>query len=155
MSLEGYKNQVADQIVCLTNPPLKMIIKKILNKQNIGEVLRYGVVGGMAVLLHYGIYYLLLRWMDHNIAFTIGYMGSLMANYILSTFFTFKVGLSWKKFIGFTVSHAANYFLQIFLLNFFIWIGLSKVYAPIGVYSISIPFSFLLVRFVLKYKKKS
>ena len=131
-----------------------MTIKKLLNKQSISEVLRYGVVGGLAVLLHYGIYYLLLRWVNHNIAFTIGYFGSLIANYILSTFFTFKVGLSWKKFVGFTASHAANYFLQIFLLNFFILIGVSKTYAPIGVYAISIPFSFLLVRFVLKYKKK-
>lgn len=40
------------------------------------------------------------------------------------------------------------------LLNFFVWMGLSAEMAPVGVYAVSIPVNFLLVRFVFKHFKR-
>ena len=36
------------------------------------EFMRFGIVGTTAMVVHYGIFYLLLPWMDKNIAYTIG-----------------------------------------------------------------------------------
>ena len=55
---------------------------------------------------------------------------------------------------GFGGAHLVNYFLQMVLLNFFIWLGFSATMAPIGVYAVSIPVNFLLVRFVFKHFKR-
>ena len=52
-----------------------------------------------------------------------------------------------------TVIHYAVYWLQMGLLNFFLWLGWSAEWAPVGVYAISIPVNFLLVRFVFKKLK--
>ena len=53
------------------------------------------------------------------------------------------------KGVGFALSHAVNYVLNIGLLNFFLWCGLSKELAPFSVFAIMLV-NFVLVRFVLK-----
>jgi putative flippase GtrA len=52
----------------------------------------------------------------------------------------------------FTVSHGINYFVYIGLFNFFLWIGVPAELAPLPVYLIAVPVSFLLLRFALKKK---
>ncbi len=60
------------------------------NKKLFGEVLRFGIVGTMAVVINYAIYWLLLPFMNENPAYAIGYIISFCANYFLSARFTFK-----------------------------------------------------------------
>lgn len=43
-------------------------------KQLGGQALRFALVGVIATLLHYGIYYFLQRVINVNIAYTIGYV---------------------------------------------------------------------------------
>ena len=106
-------------------------------------------MGVLATAVHYLIYYLLLRPVGHNVAYTVGYGLSFVANYFLSSFFTFRVGLSVRKFMGFGLSHLTNYLLQLTLLNVFIWLGVDAVIAPFPVFLIAIPVNFLLVRYAL------
>lgn len=114
---------------------------------NLGEFIRFGLVGVLATLIHYAIYYLLLQsGVNSNLAFTIGYILSWLVNFFLTAHFTFKKRASVKKGIGFALSHAVNYCLQIACLNVFIWIGVSEAFSPIPVYCICIPVNFLLVR---------
>ena len=61
---------------------------KISTKQK--EFFRFCLVGGTATGIHYGIYLLLNRVMNTNVAFSIGYFVSFLANFVLSNFFTFK-----------------------------------------------------------------
>ena len=56
--------------------------------------------------------------------------------------------------MGFGGAHLINYILHISLLNLFLWLGFSKPFAPIPVFTIAIPVNFLLVRFVFKYKER-
>jgi len=76
-----------------------------------------------------------------------------IANFYLSAYFTFGRKPSWGKALGFGGAHLFNYLLHIGLLNFFLWLGLSRPLAPIPVFSIAIPVNFLLVRFVFKGKR--
>ena len=91
------------------------------------EFLRFVLVGVFATALHYGIYFLLQKFINVNIP-------------------------SWGKAFGFGGAHLFNYLLHIGLLNTFLWLGLSKTTAPAPVFAIAIPVNFLLVRFVFKHK---
>lgn len=124
------------------------------NKTVISQFIRFGIVGCLATVIHYGMYYLLQQHIAVNIAYTIGYLIGFIANFYLTAYFTFKSAPSWKKLIGMGGAHAVNYGLHIVLLNLFLWMGLSNELAPVPVFAIAIPVNFLLVRFVFKPKKE-
>lgn len=48
-----------------------------------------------------------------------------------------------------------NYGLHLCLLNAFLALGVTEVWAPLPVFAIAIPVNFLLVRFVFKRGKKA
>lgn len=126
---------------------IQAAMKDKFESNKICEIIRFGLVGVLATLIHYAIYYLLLQsGVNSNLAFTIGYILSWLVNFFLTAHFTFKKKASVKKGIGFALSHAVNYCLQIACLNVFIWIGVPEALSPIPVYCICIPVNFLLVR---------
>ena len=49
-------------------------------KETLGELVRFGIVGILAVAIHYAVYWILQYWIDVNIAFTIGYLVSFCFN---------------------------------------------------------------------------
>ena len=90
--------------------------------------------------------------MNETIANTIGYIISFCCNFLLTTYFTFKVKPNKKRAGGFAFSHLMNWGIQTLLLNFFLWVGVDKVWAPWPMYAISAPINFLFVRFFVKTK---
>lgn len=122
-------------------------------KPVVREFIRFGVVGVVATALHYGIYYLLQAFINVNVAYTAGYVISFVVNFYLTSYFTFGTAPSWKKLAGMGGAHLVNYLLHIALLNVFIYLGISKTWAPVPVFAIAIPVNFILVRFVFKHKK--
>ena len=117
-----------------------------------GEFIRFGIVGVVATAIQYGLYLLLLKWLQPQISNTIGYVISFIFNYIASTKFTFKVKSTAKKGAGFAFSHFINYVLQTVFLTLFLWLGLPKNIALIPVFCICVPINFLLVRLLNKKK---
>jgi len=135
----------------------------LAKRQKLGEVIRFGIVGGIATLLQYAIYLAAMPILasflpslgdsDHTlatIANTIAYLISFIFNFIASTRYTFKVKANAKRGAGFTLSHVVNYSLQTLFLNLFVGVGLTKQIAMIPTLCICIPVNFLLVRFFLK-----
>ena len=125
-----------------------------INKEAIGEIIRFSVVGVLVTAIHYVVYWLLQLVVNVNIAWTAGYIAGFVVNYYLSAYYIFREKTSVENGAGFGGAHLVNYFLQMVLLNFFIWLGFSAEMAPIGVYAVSIPVNFLLVRFVFKHFKR-
>ena len=123
-------------------------------KLNYGEIMRFCVVGVFATVLHYSIYWILKSYMNVNIAYTIGYLISFVCNFFLSSYFTFRSKATVGKGVGFVGAHIANYLTHMVLLNFFLYLGVSKSLAPIPVFMIAIPLNFLLVRFVFKHLRR-
>lgn len=114
------------------------------------EFLRFLIVGTFAVVINFLIYYLLYQWIGVNLAYSLGYLLSFIFNYLVTSYFTFKVELSLKKLILFCGSHVFNYLLQLLILNSCIRIGLSEAISPVFALTGSAPFNFLIVRFLLK-----
>ena len=125
-------------------------IKNLCSSQKVKEFIRFGIVGVVATGIHYGIYLLFLRWMKVNVAYSFGYVISLCCNLLLTSFFTFREKITWKRTLGFLASHGVNYVLHIVFLNLFLYLGVVERWAPIPVYCIVIPINFVLVRTAFK-----
>lgn len=124
-----------------------------LTKEQIGEMVRFSIVGVLITVIHYAVYWLLQLVINVNIAWTAGYIVGFVVNYYLSARYIFREKATAQNGAGFGGAHLVNYFLQMGLLNLFLWLGWSAEWAPVGVYAISIPVNFLLVRFVFKKLK--
>ena len=116
-------------------------------------MVRFSIVGVLITVIHYVVYWLLQLVINVNIAWTAGYIVGFVVNYYLSARYIFREKATAQNGAGFGGAHLVNYFLQMGLLNFFLWLGWSAEWAPVGVYAISIPVNFLLVRFVFKKLK--
>jgi len=125
-------------------------IKQLLSSTMTKEFIRFAIVGVVATGIHYGVYLLFLRWMRVNVAYSLGYVISLCCNLLLTSFFTFRERITWKKTVGFLASHGVNYALHIVFLNLFLYLGVTERWAPIPVYCIVIPTNFILVRTAFK-----
>ena len=130
-------------------------------RQKLGEVVRFGIVGGLATVLQYVIYLAMMpvlahfipKMGDHTLATTsntIAYVVSFIFNFIASTRYTFKVKANAKRGAGFTLSHVVNYSMRTLCLNLIVGLGMLKQWAMIPTLCICIPINFLLVRFFLK-----
>lgn len=124
-----------------------------MKKEKIYELIRFGIVGSLSTILHYGTYLFLNPVLSPNSAYTTGYIISLIINFFLSNYFTFRTRPNLKKGIGFGLSHFINYTLQLLFFNLFLWAGFPETYAPLPVFIIVVPINFLLVRTVLKSSK--
>ena len=112
------------------------------------QFVRFCIVGVVAFVCHYGCYYLLQRIIDVNVAYTAGYCISMICNFFMTSYFTFRKRPSLSKALGFAMSHGLNYVLHIVLFNIFLHIGISRELSPILVLSIAVPVNFLLLRYV-------
>ena len=121
-----------------------------IERKQLGEVLRFCIVGVIAVVIHYAVYLLLMQWMPQVVAFAIGYFVSFVANFFMTARFTFRKEATARKGAGFLVAHIINFILQTSLLQLFLWLGVNENYAPIPVYCIAVPINFLLVRHVFR-----
>jgi len=127
----------------------------IFDKRRFFQLLRFGIVGVIATVIHYGLYWILLKWINPTFAYSIGYAVSFVINFFLSSFFTFKIRPNIEKGIGFALSHGVNFLLHISLLNVFLYFGIPKTYAPIPVFAIAIPINYILVHAALTRNKKN
>ena len=116
------------------------------------RVMKFGIVGTIAMIIHYSLYYVLMNIIEVNIAFTVGYFISFLCNYLLTSYYTFGISPSICSFFRFGVSHLTNYLIQISVLNAVLYIGVPAVWTPIPVYAISIPISFILVKAAILWK---
>lgn len=133
--------------------PLLSHIRKLYSRQPVREFVRFAFVGVIATAIHYLLYLVLQKTMNAGIAYTIGYAVSFVANFLLTSVFTFKAKATVKKGVGFGAAHLCNYLLQMGLLYAVLDIGIRRDIAPVPVYCIAIPLNFLMVRFVFKSHK--
>ena len=105
------------------------------------SAVRFVLVGALGTGLQYGIYYMLLgifqqHWPEMmiltSLAFTIGFVMEMIYNYLLTSFYTFRVRPTLKNAGGFLVGRAINFVIQLLLLNCLIWLHMSEEWAGIA-----------------------
>ena len=135
---------------------MKNLFNKLRDKskgETSGQSFRFIIVGTIATAIQYLIYYIMLQKFNATISFAGGYAVSFIANYFLTTYFTFKTSPSLKKTVRFALTHVFNFVFQALCLRMFIALGVPEVFALFPVYAICIPVNFLLVRLAVMGRK--
>lgn len=125
----------------------------INNHGRLSEIIRFGMVGGLATVIQYGVYVIFataigMRAVPSQL---ISYAISFIFNYILSSKFTFHKKANAKNGLGFTLSHLINMGLQAGLVAIFSPL-IGKTLALLPALAICIPVNYLLVRFAFTSK---
>lgn len=130
-----------------------MKIKEFINgKGRLSEIIRFGIVGFCATALQYGIYVVFVDAVGVKAvpSTLISYAISFIANFFLSSYFTFHTKPDAVKGIGFTLSHLVNMGLQTGMVAIFQQI-VGKTLALLPALGICIPINYMLVRFVFTH----
>lgn len=128
-------------------------IKEIYNSNpKYRQFFRFCVNGCLAVFNQYVVYWVLIQWINVNIAYTISYLFSFTINFVITSYWTFHSRPSWKRLTGFGGSHIVNFFIQLGFLNLYLWIGIPKKLAALLAMGSAVPINFAMLHFV--YKKK-
>lgn len=125
-------------------------IKELVTSDSkFSQLIRFGLVGGVATILQYGIYVVFVNAVKVPAvpSTLISYAISFIYNYIASSFFTFRKKPNAKNALGFIASHAINMGLQTGIVAIFKGI-IGPTLALLPAFAICIPVNFILVRFV-------
>ncbi len=130
----------------------------VAGKGRISEIIRFGMVGGFATVLQYGIYVIFVDavGVPAVVSTIISYAISFIFNFFLSNYFTFKTKPNALKGLGFTLSHLINMGMQVGLVAIFKSL-VGNTLALLPAMAICIPVNYLLVRFFLtnsRFEKK-
>ncbi len=133
-----------------------MKVKQLVNGDSrFSEIIRFGMVGGVATVIQYIMYVVFLKAVFHGqravIAAMISYAISFIVNFFLSSYFTFHSRPNANKGIGFALSHLINLGLQTGLVAIFKGI-MNPDYALLPALAICIPLNYFMVRFAFKGK---
>lgn len=125
----------------------------IKSNNRLAEVIRFGLVGGFATVLQYGLYVVFVHAVKvPPVPSTlISYAISFIFNFFLSSYFTFHSRPNAKKGLGFTLSHLVNMGLQTGLVAIFKGI-VGPTLALLPAIAISFPINYTLVRYVFSSK---
>lgn len=129
-------------------------ITSLFDKERRGEMVRFAIVGVLAVAIQYGVYLLIVSLFAGDylplLANGVAYLVSFLFNYAASTRYTFRVKSTVRRGAGFALAHLVNFLLQTVLLALFLRLGMTKSWAMLPVFVICVPVNFLLVRHFLK-----
>lgn len=117
-----------------------------------GEVLRFTITGALVTFILYAVYLPLSYLIPDSpgVAYSIGFAISFITNFILSNYYTFRTKPTFDRGVLFCLVQFINYLLQILCFKFFIWIGVSNIWAPVPVWAFIFPVNFLMMRVALK-----
>lgn len=132
---------------------LKKVEEYMKSRSKKAEVLRFAMVGGFCTVLQYGLYVVFVHAVKVPpvVSTIISYAISFVANFFLSSFFTFKSDPNAKKGLAFTLSHLINMGMQTGLVAIFKGI-VGPTLALLPALAICVPLNFFMVRFAFKGK---
>ncbi|MFG2716759.1 GtrA family protein [Streptomyces sp. NPDC048416] len=116
------------------------------------QVIRFGFVGAVNTCTFYAFYWPLLHLaqLPYFVAYTIGFLLSMVGSFFLNTYFTYRTTPTWKKFLLFPLTNVTNFVVQsagLFALVH--WVGMNKTIAPLAAAVVAIPFTYVLSRRIL------
>lgn len=114
------------------------------------QVLRFALVGVVNTATYYGLYLLLTLRLPYIAAHVIAFALSMVGSFFLTTFFTYRTRPTWRKFLLFPLTNAANFVITTVGVWFLVDVaGLDSRYAPLIAAAAAIPVTFLLSRTIM------
>ncbi|MCH5168618.1 MAG: GtrA family protein [Prevotellaceae bacterium] len=131
-------------------------IKELLRNKEMGQFIRFCIVGGTCAVIDAAVYYTMLLFVPYQVALVSGYLISLCVNYLLTVYWTFKTQSSVTNLVGIVGAHMFNLFgVRMGLMWLFVEeFHLSKSIAYIPMAVISAVTNYIVIRTVVKYSTK-
>lgn len=114
------------------------------------QVVRFGLVGVVNTGTYYGLYLLVGRWVPYIVAHVLAFALSMVGSFFLTSYFTYRTRPTWKKFLLFPLTNAANFVIT--TVGVYVLVGLVGVdstYAPLIAAAAAIPVTFVLSRTIM------
>ncbi|MEU7552074.1 GtrA family protein [Streptomyces sp. NPDC044571] len=119
-------------------------------REQLGQIFRFALVGGVNTGTFFGIYLLLHPWMPYFLAYTLAFLLAMVGSFFMNTYFTYRTKPTWKKFLLFPLTNVTNYVIQSAGLYALVtWAGMDTRIAPLVAAVVAIPFTYLLSRRIL------
>ncbi|MEU2828549.1 GtrA family protein [Streptomyces lavendulae] len=119
-------------------------------REQLGQIFRFALVGGVNTGTFFALYLLLHPWMPYFAAYTLAFVLSMIGSFFMNTYFTYRTRPTWKKFLLFPLTNVTNYVIQsVGLYALVTWAGMDTRIAPLVAAVVAIPFTFLLSRKIL------
>lgn len=116
------------------------------------ELVRYVLAGVANTGLSYGLILLLLAWLPYQAAFAIAYIVGIGTQFLLHTYFVFRVPPTVVRLSGYPVIHLLLYGIGAMLLHTLVEsLGISVSLAALVVIIALIPMGFILTRIWLNF----
>lgn len=116
------------------------------------QFVKFCINGVVAVAIQYGVYLLLLPYMNALLANTIAYFVSFCYNFIVTSYWTFNSQPTMKRLAGFCGSHVVNFLVQQAVLAISLLLSVPERFAALVAMAVAVPVNFAILRIV--YKKK-
>lgn len=126
----------------------KELASQLYNKYK--PVILWAIGGGINTAFTYVLYLVFKQFLSYQLAFTASYLVGIIFAYFYNSLVAFKSPFSIKKFFQFPLVYLVQYLLSLGLLELFVRrINISTNFAPIFVFIIVTPVTYLLSKFIL------
>jgi putative flippase GtrA len=117
---------------------------------NLGRLARFGVVGAINTGVYYALYLVLRTQINYLVAHVCAFVVAMVCSYFLNTYITFRTTATWRTFLLFPLSNAANFVLTTVGLRLAVGtLGVDQRLAPLPVAAIAIPITYVLAHRIM------
>lgn len=136
---------------------IKVLIEKYKTNKEIIEFIKFCIVGGICTIIDASIFYIVRLFAPYQIALTSGYCFSLIVNYFLTIYWTFKKKASIKNALGVIGAHLFNLFIvRMGLMYLFVdYLNMNDSIAYIPTLFISMITNFIVVKYAVNKLSKT
>ena len=120
-----------------------------------GEFIRFLMVGGAKTALTYGIYLVLLYFINPYWAYIASFVASIYPSYLLNVKFTFRAEHSSGKLVSYPLVLVAQLLVSLAALHISLQAGISDKLAPLFSVAISASVGFVMTRWVIGKGKEN
>lgn len=130
---------------------VKGLYRLYQTNKNVQEAVRFCIVGGLCSVIDACIFYVVLLFAPYYVALVCGYCLSLIVNYFLTIYWTFKKTANAKNAIGVIGAHMFNLFVvRMGLMYLFVdCLVVAEQVAFIPTLLISVVTNFIIVKMVV------
>jgi putative flippase GtrA len=114
------------------------------------QMVRFALVGLVNTGTYYGCYLTLLNWLPYVAAHVIAFGLSMVGSFFLSSYFTYRIRPTWRKFVLFPLTNATNFVVSTSGVYLLVDVAhFSHRYAPLAAAALAVPITFIVSRTIM------
>ncbi|MER6999283.1 GtrA family protein [Streptomyces sp. NPDC000410] len=114
------------------------------------QIFRFALVGAVNTGTYYGCYLLLLTWLPYIAAHVVAFALSMTGSFFLNAYFTYRTRPTWRKFLLFPLTNAANFVITTGGVYLLVDVGgHSDRWSPLVAAAAAVPVTFIVSRVIM------